>query len=72
MAKSKKVLEDDFITLSEASKWLHVGDKTLRGLIYEGKLPGYQLTERNTLLRISDILKYLEECRIQPTKAKGR
>lgn len=72
MGKNKKILEDGFITLSEAKEWLHVGDKTIRGMIYGGKIPGYQFTERNTIIKISDIERYLEECRIRPTKTKEK
>lgn len=65
MAERKKE-PSGFISLPQLSEYLNVNQRTLRGLINDGKLPAYQVAPRTTIINMDDVNTYLKSCRIAP------
>jgi excisionase family DNA binding protein len=44
-----------FVSLNEAASYLGVSIRTVRGMLYDGRLTGHRLGERIVRIRLSDI-----------------
>jgi excisionase family DNA binding protein len=48
-------LADDFLTIAEAARIIHVAESTIRRWIREGELPAYRIGKRRVAVRREDL-----------------
>jgi excisionase family DNA binding protein len=56
----KNTTNDRFISIAEAAKYLGVSERTVRNMLYDGRLRGHRLGGRVVRLKLSEIDTALE------------
>ncbi len=54
-------MENKYMTIPELGNYLHISRKTAYKLIQLGRIPSFRISERKTLVKQSDVDKYVEK-----------